>query len=115
MLLINGTIEKINMRETTTAKEKDVLRAFQKLLRSGWDYTTQSMYEDAGKKCYLAPGSAGNIVRKHYKTIITKEMKSFLFSMNGTKHEEKIRLFMVEFDFCKRESRLIIRYIKRSK
>lgn len=103
------------MRETTTAKEKDVLKAFHKLLRSGKDFSTESMYEEAGSKCYLTAGSAGNIIRKHYKSIITNEMKSFLSSMNGTKHEEKIRLFVKEFDFCKRESRLIIRYIKRSK
>jgi hypothetical protein len=103
------------MRDTTTAKEKDVLRAFQKLLRSGKDYTTESMYEEAGRKCYLTAGSAGNIVRKHYHSVITDEMKSFVSQMNGAKHEEKIKLFMDEFDLCKRESRLLIRYIKRSK
>lgn len=103
------------MRETTIEKEKDVLKAFHKLLRCGKDYSTQSMYEEAGSKCYLAHGSAGNIIRKHYKSIITNEMKIFLSGMNGRKHEEKISLFMDKFEFCKRESRLIIRYIKRSK
>ena len=103
------------MRETTTAKEKDVLKTFHKLLRSGKDFSTESMYEEAGKSCYLTAGSAGNIIRKHYRFIITDEMKSFVSRVNGTKHEGKIKLFMKEFEFCKRESRLIIRYIKRSK
>lgn len=103
------------MRETTIAKEKDVLKAFHKLLRSGKDFSTSFMYEESGSKCYLTAGSAGNIIRKHYQSIITDEMKIFLSGMNGSRHEEKIRLFIEEFEFCKRESRLIIRYIKRSK
>ena len=103
------------MRETTTAKEKDVLKTFHKLLRSGKDFSVTFMYEEAGAKCYLTAGSAGNIIRKHYRSIITDEMKDFVSQMNGTKHEEKIRLFVKEFEFCKRESRLLIRYIKRGK
>lgn len=103
------------MRETTTAKEKDVLKTFQKLLRCGKDYSTSSMYEESGNKCYLTAGSAGNIIRKHYQSIITDEMDIFVSNLNGTKHEERIKLFMEEFELCKRESRLIIRYIKRRK
>jgi hypothetical protein len=103
------------MRETTTAKEKDVLKAFQKLLRCGMDLSTDSMYEDVGKKFYLTAGSAGNIVRKHYNSKITNEMKNFVSQMNGSKHEEKIRLFVKEFNMCKREARLLVRYVKRSK
>ena len=103
------------MRETTAEKEKDVLRVFHKLLRCGKDYSTSSMYEEAGSKCYLTAGSAGNLIRRHYKSIITNEMKFFVTGLNGVKHEEKIKMFVSEFKFCKRESRLIIRYIKRGK
>lgn len=103
------------MRKTTAEKEKDVLRAFQKLLRSGKDFSTSFMYEEAGAKCYLTAGSAGNIIRKHYQSIVSDEMKSFVSSLNGAKHEKKVQLFVKEFGFCKRESRLLIRYIKRAK
>jgi aspartate 1-decarboxylase len=103
------------MRETTTEKEKDVLKVFQRLLRCGKDFSTSYIYGEAGAKCYLTAGSAGNIIRKHYRAIITSEMKTFVFNLNGTKHEEKVSMFVKEFNLCKRESRLIIRYIKRSK
>jgi hypothetical protein len=96
-------------------KDKDVVKAFQKLLRCGKDYTTEYMYEEVGTKFYLTLGSTGQIVRRHYQSIITDEMKSFVSSMNGTKHKETVKLFIEKFGFCKRESILLIRYTKRSK
>ena len=103
------------MRETTTAKEKDVIKAFKKLLRCGKDYSTEYMYAEVGVKFYLTFGSVGQIIRRHYNSSITPEMKSFVSSMNGTKHKEVVKLFMKEFGFCKRESISLIRYTKRSK
>jgi hypothetical protein len=99
----------------STQKDKDVVKAFQKLLRCGKDYEVVSMYKEAGEKYYLTAGTTGHIVRRHYKSIITDEMKSFVLQMNGAKHEEKINLFVEKFDLIRRESRLIIRYIKRGK
>ena len=100
-------------RKTTIRKEKIVICEFKKLLRSGKDYTTSSMYKEAGKTVFLAPDSVGNIIRRHYRGIISPEMKDFLKNLNGMKHEEKVTVFGEKFELCQREARLIIRYINR--
>jgi len=101
------------MREKTVHKEKEVLKGFRKLLRSGKDYTTSYMYEEAGIPCFISGKTAGNIVRKHYRKTITDEMVEFILNVvDGLSHDEKIVQFSKEFRLCKRESRLIIRYIK---
>lgn len=103
------------MRETTKEKEKKVLSTFLRLLRSGKDFTTNFMYSEAGKPCYITAASAGNMIRKHYRKIISKEMKAFILNLKGTPHEQKIIDFSDKFGYCCRESRLMIRYINRSK
>jgi len=100
------------IRETTSKKERKVVKEFQKLLRSGKDYTTEFMYSEAGNIVFLASKSAGNIVRRFYKNSITPEMCQFISGLNGASHEEKVVMFSKKFGMCKREGRLIIRYLK---
>ena len=99
-------------RQTTLKKERKVIREFHKQLRSGKDFATNSMYEDAGKICFLSPKQAGNIVRNYYANLINSEMQNFVNNLN-VQHEEKVNNFAEKFGFCKRESRLIINYIIR--
>ena len=99
-------------RKTTLKKERKVIREFHKQLRSGKDLDTNSMYQDAGKSCFLSCKQAGNIVRKYYNSIINDEMTQFVEGLN-VNHEEKIKTFSDKFSFCPRESRLIINYILR--
>lgn len=99
-------------RQTTLKRERKLIREFHKQLRSGKDFATNSMYEDAGKVCFLSPKQAGNIVRNYYNQIINDEMQNFVNSLN-VQHEEKISIFSEQFGFCTRESRLIINYIIR--
>jgi hypothetical protein len=101
------------MRQTTKDKERSVLKVFHRLLRSGKDYEVNFMYKEAGKSVYLTGPSAGNVIRRHYKKIITQEMCKFVSECNGISHNEKVDSFVKEFGVCKREARLIIRYIKR--
>jgi hypothetical protein len=102
-------------RKTTLKKERKVIREFHKQLRSGKDLDTNSMYQDAGKTCFLSCKQAGNIVRKHYNSIINEEMSNFInqLNVNNVHHEEKVILFAEKFSYCTRESRLIINYIIR--
>lgn len=99
-------------RQTTLQKERKVIRKFHRQLRSGIDFSTDAMYEDAGRVCYLSRKQAGNIVRNYYNQIISEEMQNFVNSLN-VHHEEKISIFSQQFGFCTRESRLIINYIIR--
>ena len=99
-------------RQTTLQKEIKVIRKFHRQLRSGIDYSTDAMYEDAGRYCYLSRKQAGNIVRNYYNQIISEEMQNFVNNLN-VHHEEKISIFSRQFGFCTRESRLIINYIIR--
>lgn len=99
-------------RKTTLKKERKVIREFHKQLRSGKDLDTNSMYQDAGKTCFLSCKQAGNIVRKHYNSIINDDMTNFVNQLN-VQHEQKVVLFAEKFSFCPRESRLIINYIIR--
>lgn len=103
------------MRETTKEKQRRVVNSFQRMLRGKQDLTVSYMYTEAGRPCFLTAETAGNIVRKHYKEVITPEMKSFVKNLNGAPHEKKIESFSEKFGLCHRESRLIIRYIHRSK
>lgn len=99
-------------RKTTLRKEQRLIREFHKQLRSGKDLANDSMYEDAGKVCFLSRKQAGNIVRNYYNGLINEEMTNFVNSLN-VNHEEKINTFSSTFGFCTRESRLIINYIIR--
>ena len=99
-------------RDSTLQKEKIVIKEFQRLLRSGKDLTTNSMYEDAGKKCFLEWRTAGNMVRRHYRSQITPEMKAFVGDNRPLEFETLLKQFCDKFKVCKREGRLIIGYIR---
>lgn len=99
-------------RQTTKEKQKIVIKAFRKLIESGKDYSARSMYEEAGKAAYLAPKSAGNIIRKYYRNRLTDDMKLFVSGLSNIQHESKVEQFAERFKVCTRESRLMIRYIK---
>jgi hypothetical protein len=101
-------------RANTKLKEQKVLKVFHRLLRSGQDFSTSYMYEEAGKSCFLAAKSAGDIVRKHYQEKITDEMQMFVNDLDDMPHDVKVNLFAERFSLCVRESRLIIRYIRRN-
>ena len=95
-------------------KEQRVIDKFQSLLRSGKDYDVQSMYEEAGDSVCIVAVSAQRIINNYYKGILNQEMIDFVHSLNCT-HAEKVNLFSNRFSTCQRESRLLIRYAKRSK
>lgn len=101
-------------RQSTTEKEKIVLKEFQRLLRSGKDLSANSMYEDAGKKVYLEGPTVGNIIRKHYrkKVISNTEMIIFVNEHDCLKFNILMKEFAAKFKVCERESRLIIGYIR---
>ena len=101
-------------RNTTRIKEQKVLKEFFRLLRSGKDYSTRYMYEEAGKIGFIAGKSAGNMVRKYYKGEINNEMELYVEALGDTPHDVKVDLFAKRFNVCIRESRLMIRYIKRN-
>jgi len=99
-------------RVSTTEKEKIVLKEFQRLLRSGKDYSTISMYKDAGAKCFLEAARAGRIVNHHYQKLISEDMREFVQVNNSLKFDALKKEFAVKFKLCQRESRLIIGYIR---
>jgi len=103
-------------RESTLEKQKIVVKEFQRLLRSGKDLTTTSMYEDAGKKCFLSGGTVGHIVQKYYNNpinkLITEEMRGFVRENESVKFESFYKLFCEKYKLCKREGRLILGYIR---
>ena len=99
-------------RKTTLNKEKKVIREFQKQLRSGKDLDTNSMYEEAGKHCFLSGKQAGNIVRGYYKQKIDENMANFVENLH-VEHQTKVEIFSNTYSLCQRESRLIINYILR--
>nr|WP_319265261.1 hypothetical protein [uncultured Draconibacterium sp.] len=101
-------------RASTKQKEKKVLSVFHRLLRSGPDFSTSYMYEEAGRAGFLSAKSAGDIVRKHYQQEITEEMRLFVHDLGDMAHDIKIDLFAKRFGVCIRESRLMIRYIRRN-
>lgn len=103
-------------RESTIEKQKIIVKEFQRLLRSGKDFTTKYMYGDAGKKCFLTAVTAGHIIQKYYKDpankLITEEMREFVKENKSVKFESLLKLFCEKFRVCKREGRLILGYIR---
>jgi len=99
-------------RQSTLQKEKIVIKEFHRLLRSGKDYTTNSMYTEAGAKCFLEGCTAGNIVRKYYQQQITEDMRMFVNANKELPFRVLMKDFSDYFNFCPRESRLILGYIK---
>ncbi|MEN6621972.1 MAG: hypothetical protein ABFD50_10530 [Smithella sp.] len=101
-------------RRSTNKKHRIVVREFLKLVRSGKDYTTESMYREVADKLnFIEAKTVGNVIREHYKNMITGDMKEFLENMEGNPHETKIQQFSVRYNVCTRESRLMIRYMGR--
>lgn len=101
-------------RQSTTKKERIVLKEFQRLLRSGRNYNSESMYRDAGAKCFLEGPTAGNIVRRHYRELIktNTEMTTFISENKNLKFGILMKEFAKKFKVCERESRLIIGYMR---
>lgn len=103
-------------RESTIEKQKIIVKEFQRLLRSGKDLSADSMYEDAGKKCFLAGGTVSHIVQRHYNDpankLITAEMREFVSENATVKFRPLLKLFCEKFRVCKREGRLILGYIR---
>lgn len=95
-------------------RHKAIIDGFQKLLRSGNDFSVDYIYAMAGEIAYMSGHSARRIVNEYYKNIVTDDMIEFVTQLNCS-HVIKVDLFSKEFNVCKRESRLIIRYIKRRK
>lgn len=102
-------------RDSTYIKQQIVIEEFQRLLRSGNDLTANSMYEDAGKKCFLERNTAGNMIRKYYREQITEDMRIFVLDNKNDEFSILLELFCKKFDKCKREGRLMIGYIHNKK
>lgn len=99
-------------RPTTLKKEEKVIKEFKRLLRSGKDLSTNSMYEDAGKIIPVEWRTAGNMIRKHYREQITEDMRIFVDSQGSLRFEELHKSFCQQFKLCKREGRLLLGYIR---
>lgn len=95
-------------------REKIIINKFQSLLRSGKDYTNDYMYNEAANMVFMHAQSARRIINRFYQGVINHEMIDFVNKAKG-KHIEKVNAFSDRFNVCERESRLIIRYIKRMK
>lgn len=95
-------------------RDKAIIDKFQSLLRSGMDYDVNSMYEEAGRVAFMTPEAARKIINRHYKSLLTDEMIEHMRSLTCA-HSEKVKCFAEKFSLCERESRLLIRYIKRVK
>lgn len=95
-------------------KETRIINKFQSLLRSGKDFDVSSMYKEAGETVCIAGVSAKRIVRDYYRGIVNKDMIEFVSGLDCS-HSQKIERFSIEFSMCERESRLLIRYIKRKR
>jgi len=101
------------IRDTTKEKQEIVLREFQKLLRSGKDYSTSYMYKEAGKPCYIGEMGAGDMVRNHYHGVITENMVTCIAGLEEKTRCERVEIFAKKFNYCAREARFIIRMIRR--
>lgn len=101
------------MRMSQTKKRKVVDR-FQRLLRSGMDYDVRYMYEEAGRSVCITGLSAQRIVNRYYRGVINQEMidlvNGFVYK-NGHLKEEDLTRVSERFNVCKREGRLLIRYV----
>lgn len=98
------------MRDKTKIKNQVVVREFQRLLRSGKDYTNEYMYSEAGKKGFIEGVSASNniILPYYWANEITGEMKDFILDVDGKSFKTKTRLFSRKFNKCIRESKYIL-------
>lgn len=99
-------------RNSTLEKQKIVVKEFQRLLRSGKDLTTNSMYEDAGKKCFLEWRTSGNMIRKYYRKMVTEEMQAFVKNNSALEFDALNKLFCAQFKVCKREGRYLIGFVR---
>ena len=103
-------------RQSTLQKEAIIIKEFQRLLRSGKDYSVCSMYEDAGKKCIpvIVAGTVGNIIRNHYRGIIKSNpgMYNFVKDNQNLSFKCLMEQFALKFEVHKRGSRFMIRYIR---
>lgn len=100
-------------RQSTLQKEQIIVAEFNKLMRSGKDYSANYMYRAVGAKCFfLNEGTIGNIIRKHYNEQITEDMRIFAKEISSLAFIEKMKLFSVKFKKCSRETRLILRYLR---
>lgn len=99
-------------RPSSAIKEKIILKEFHRLLRSGKDYSTNSMYREAGTKCFLEGPTAGNIIRKYYRKQITEEMRTLVETNSDSDFNTLLKTFCCRFGLCEREGRLILGYIR---
>lgn len=101
-------------RQSTLIKERVAIKEFQRLLRSGKDFSANSMYSDAGKLVFLEGETVGNIVRDHYRKIIreNKSMYDFVKEHSELSFRCLMEQFALKFKVCKRESRFMIKYIR---
>jgi hypothetical protein len=102
-------------RDTTIIKQKIVIDRFHQLLRSGKDYETNYMYKEAGRPAYMTEEGAGKIIRTYYRGLITEKMVNCVSVSEEKSRNDQIKVFSAQFKLCERESRLIIRYIRRRK
>jgi hypothetical protein len=94
-------------------RHRIIVEKFHELLRSGKDYSVKYMCEEAGKAVYMGYYHTMKIINDHYQEIITQEMRDFLNNLECTR-EEELKQFSDKFDVCRRESILLIRYIRRN-
>lgn len=102
-------------RDTTIIKQKIVIDRFHQLLRSGKDYTTNYMYQEAGKPAFMSEEGAGAIIRSYYRGIINEKMVTCVSELENNTRNERVEIFSKKFRLCEREARLMIRYIRRRK
>ena len=101
-------------RQNTINKRDKLVTEFQELLRSGKDYTTHYMYDEAGKCCFLTAKSAGVLIREHYNdSVITEDMLKIISNLANLPHNNKVKEVAEKFSICERESRLILRYAEK--
>ena len=99
-------------RRSSEKKEKLIVKEFQRLLRSGKDFPTVSMYKDAAAKYFIEGTTAGNIIRKHYQNLITKEMRLFVYDNSTTDFNILMKQFSEKYEVCEREARYLIGYMR---
>jgi hypothetical protein len=93
-------------------RHKVAINKFIELLRSGKDYGVDHMYSEAGKVSYISFKSVERVVNKYYGEVITQDMINFVNRFSCSR-EESIKQFSEKFNVCRRESILLIRYIRR--
>ena len=102
------------VRKSTIQRNRKAIAVFLRLLRSGKDFTTEYMYSEAGKSVFMERSSVSMVIRQHYKdNVLTKDMVSFYESIKPLPYVEKMKLIERRYNFCPRESRLVIRHLNR--